>query len=94
LLKHFTIKDGSLDKLESVLWDALQARNRLFHSFYREHNFRRNSEEGRALMLDDLERVHASLITAYKAVMLLSGIDLDAAAASGTVPLPTRHVKI
>ena len=29
-------------------------------------------------MLDDLESIHDTLIKAYKAVMLLSGTDLDA----------------
>jgi hypothetical protein len=36
-----------------------------------QHNFRRNSEEGRARMLDDLESIHDTLLHAYKAVMLL-----------------------
>ena len=93
ILKHLNGRIESLDKLEFILWDALQERNRLFHSFYRQHNFRRNSDEGRALMLDDLERIHQSLLTAFKAVMLLSGIDLESAA-SAAYSLPTRHVPI
>jgi hypothetical protein len=68
--------DG-LDGLENLLSDALVERNRLSHSFYRQHNLRRNSEEGRVLMMDDLDSIHTKLLDAYKAVMLLSGFDLD-----------------
>jgi len=55
LLKSLNNHTQSLDALDGVLSRALEERNRLFHSFYRSHNFRRNSEEGRALMLKDLE---------------------------------------
>ena len=43
------------------------------------------------MMLKDLERIHESIIKAYKGVMLLSGIDLDAIA---SVPTPIRHLPI
>ena len=33
----------ALDALEAILLKARDARNRLSHSFYRKHNFRRNS---------------------------------------------------
>jgi hypothetical protein len=75
---------------ELLLANALAERNRLFHSFYRKHNFRRNSDEGRAKMLEDLQRKHKVIIAAYTAVMRLSGIDLD----NANVPMPTTHVKI
>jgi hypothetical protein len=39
-----------------LLANALAERNQPFHSFYRKHNFRRNSKEGRAKMLEDLDR--------------------------------------
>jgi hypothetical protein len=77
--------------LEPLLADALAERNRLFHSFYRTHNFRRNSDEGRAKMLEDLDRKHETILEAYKAVVRLSGIDLDKLT---NVPMPTTHVKI
>jgi hypothetical protein len=41
-------------------------------------------------MLNDLESIHDTLLEAYKAVMLLSGIDLDAVIGQ----LPTSHVPI
>jgi hypothetical protein len=69
--------DG-LDHLEALLARALKARNRLSHAFYRQHNFRRNSDEGRTIMLEDLDAIHSTLLDAYKAVMRLSGLDLDA----------------
>ena len=82
---------NELDALEALLMVAKAERNRLIHSFYREHNFRRNSADGRALMLRDLEAMHEKIIDAYKAVMKLSGIDLDKIQMQG---LPTGHVPI
>ena len=64
LLKSLNNKTQSLDKLDSLLSKALKERNRLFHSFYRQHNFRRNSNEGRLVMLNDLESVHDALLNA------------------------------
>jgi hypothetical protein len=63
--------------LPITLSKALDERNRLAHSFYRQHNFRRNSESGRAIMMQDLEAIHETLIQAMKALSLLEGIDLD-----------------
>jgi hypothetical protein len=95
LLRNLNNTVLSLDALGALLTNALEERNRLFHSFYRQHNFRRNSDEGRAIMLKDLESMHFSLIEAYKAVMLLSGVDLDALVnAGGDFEGPTRHVPI
>ncbi|MBL7130597.1 MAG: hypothetical protein ISS45_04235 [Candidatus Omnitrophica bacterium] len=91
LLKNVSSSTESVGHLEALLLRALAERNRLSHSFYRRHNFRRNSEEGRAFMLNDLESIHDTLLEAYKAVMLLSGIDLDAAHID---QLPIRHVPI
>ncbi|MFM9101723.1 MAG: hypothetical protein ACKOPS_10450, partial [Cyanobium sp.] len=65
--------------------------NRLIHSFYREHNLRPNSADGRALMLQDLKTMHEKIIGAYKAVMKLSGIDLDKIQMQG---LPTGQLPI
>jgi hypothetical protein len=42
-------------------------------------------------MLEDLESIHSTLLDAYKAVLALSGIDLDALV---DMKLPTRHVPI
>jgi hypothetical protein len=46
-------------------------------------------------MLKDLEQIHDVLLEAYKAVMLLSGVDLDALAKEGKGKiLPTSHLPI
>jgi hypothetical protein len=92
LLKSLNRSTDTLAELESVLLLALKERNRLSHSFYREHNFRRNSDEGRAVMLKDLEAIHVTIIDAYKAVMLLSGVDLDKLQRQG--PAPTERLPI
>jgi len=91
LITKLKAKNQSITNLEDVLTKALDERNRLFHSFYREHNFRRNSDEGRQRMLDDLESIHKTVLDAYKAVMLLSGVDLDKLSAT---ELPTKHLPI
>jgi hypothetical protein len=91
LLKQLARPAGLSGNLELLLAQALAERNQLFHSFFPKHNFRRNSDEGRAKMLEDLERKHETILEAYKAVMRLSGIDLDKLT---NVPTPTTHVRI
>lgn len=91
VLKSLNRSTDSLVHLESLLLLALTERNRLSHSFYRQHNFRRNSDEGRRLMMEDLESIHDVLLEAYKAVILLSGVDLENA---NITALPARHVPI
>jgi hypothetical protein len=91
LLKSLNNHTQSLDALDALLVKARDERNRLSHSFYREHNFRRNSDEGRALMLADLETIHSALLDAYKAVLTLNGVDLDEMA---KMQFPTRHLPI
>ena len=91
LLNRLRAKTRLPNELEPLLSEALERRNRLSHSFYRRHNFRRNSDEGRGIMVKDLECIHESIIKAYKAVMLLSGMDLDSVA---SIPAPTRHLLI
>lgn len=92
LLKSLNNHTQSLDRLSDLLSKALKDRNRLFHSFYPSHNFRRNSELGVLVMLQDLETIHTALLDAYKAVLLLDGIDLDAMTDVGE--LPTKHLPI
>lgn len=85
----------SIDDLEKLLSDAVASRNRLTHSFYLQHNFRRNSHDGRDVMLCDLEAIHEELLEAYKAVLLLSGVDLEKLVAEpGEIPLPTGYLPI
>ena len=91
LLKRLAKSAGISDDLELLLANALAERNQLFHSFYRKHNFRRNSYEGCAKMLEDLERKHEMILDAYKAVLRLSGVDLDKLT---NVLMPTTYVNI
>lgn len=92
LLKRLHKSVDSAANLESILATALSERNRLAHSFYRQHNFRRNSDVGCGIMLNDLNAMHEVIISALKAVHMLSGLDLD-----GPLPdqvFPTAHVEI
>lgn len=91
ILKQLADSAGFSSDVEMLLAKALAERNRLFHSFYRKHNFRRNSDEGCATMIADLERMHETILSAYKGVLMLEGIDLDMLL---RMPLPTEHVKI
>ena len=77
---------NTFDQLEQLFSDALAKRNHLAHSFYPEHNFRRNTDEGRAIMMRDLKSIHDTLLEAYKAALAISGIDLDAV----DVPVPVN----
>jgi hypothetical protein len=85
-IKHLGTKGTLVEVLPDKLEQALTERNRLAHSFYREHNIRRNTEQGRVVMLKDLEKMHMVIFDAYKAVLLLGGIDLDALVREGKLP--------
>jgi hypothetical protein len=91
LLNRLDNHTQSLDALDALLVKARDERNRLSHSFYREHNFRRNSDECRTLMLEDLKGIHSALLDAYRSVLALTGEDLDAVTG---IPLPTRRLPI
>jgi hypothetical protein len=78
LVKNTKRHTDALDQLEPMLTFAVETRNRLAHHFYRQHNFRKNTDAGRAIMMQDLEEMHEVLLQAMKALSLLSGIDLDA----------------
>ncbi len=95
MIKKLGHKTTSIVHLEDLLTKALAVRNRLAHSFYLRHNLRRNSDDGRVIMMKDLESMHEKLLEAYKAVMLLSGVDLDKLVAEhGNAPQPTGHLPI
>jgi len=53
------------EAFQGLLAVALNERNRLNHSFYREHNLRRNSVQGRLLMIADLRVIHDHILSAY-----------------------------
>jgi nitroimidazol reductase NimA-like FMN-containing flavoprotein (pyridoxamine 5'-phosphate oxidase superfamily) len=91
LLKSLRASTASLEMLGTILWATLEARNRLQHSFSRQHNFRRSSDEGRITMLRDPDKIHEAILHAYEAVMRLSDIDLEAETAKPLL-LPTCHI--
>ena len=93
-IKHLGAKEEPFADLPVKLERALAERNRPAHSFYREHNFRRNSEQGQRMMLDDLESMHTTILGAYKLVLLLVGVDIDALVRDDTKnePLPAGHL--
>ena len=91
LIRSLGNTDYSLDDLDEILSKALGERNRLIHSFYRQHNNRRNTEEGCTIMLEDLESIHETILDAYKAVMRLSGFDIDAMTIE---KVPTEHLPL
>ena len=91
VLKRVYQKNRSFEHAAVLFAEALAERNRLSHSFFREHNFRRNSSEGCGMMLEDLESIHEALLKAYKVALAISGIDLD----SLQLPaLPTKHLDL
>lgn len=51
---------------------ALKARNRLFHGFYEFHNFKIQTDEGRASMIADLEVLHGELFGAWQAASAMT----------------------
>jgi hypothetical protein len=47
---------------------ALRARNRLNHGFYERHNFKIQTDEGRDVMIADLEELHEELLQSWRIV--------------------------
>ncbi len=45
---------------------ALRARNRLNHGFYERHNFKIQTEEGRDVMIADMEELHEELFQVWR----------------------------
>jgi len=93
LLKKVDAETNDLAHASEDLARALAERNRLSHHFFRQHNNRRNTDEGRAVMVADLERIQSTIFAAYKLVMKVGGTDLDALDLDST-DLPTKHLKL
>jgi len=79
------------DDLGENLARALSERNRLNHSFYRQHDLRRNSDEGREIMINDLVQIHQCILETYVAIFRLSGIDIENV---DITALPTEHLQL
>ena len=89
ILKQLKKRSHPLKNFEADLRKALDERNILFHSFYLDHNIRRNSSEGCQIMLEDLEELHEIILDAYIKLLQLSGTDLQ----YRSQLLPTEHLE-
>ena len=68
-----TCQDVSFDDNTFCIFDAaLDARNKLFHGFFERHNFKIQTDEGRAIMMADLEQLHDKLINAWRIASAIS----------------------
>jgi hypothetical protein len=70
LKKHVALDDQLEDRFAS----ALKARNRLKHGFFERHNFRIQTDEGRDVMLADLEKLHDELFNAWQIASAMTTI--------------------
>ena len=73
LKKNLEQGGESIEHIKQLLNDALESRNRLTHRFYAYHQC--DSDDGRDVMLRDLEAIHKVLLEAFKKILRLSGID-------------------
>jgi hypothetical protein len=71
LLKQIRKIGNVSDEIEMAINDALAKRNYLVHKFFRHHNLRINSEEGREEMIAELSEIHQVLSRAHA---LLAGM--------------------
>lgn len=90
LLKQVGRTKGHIDEIYSKLEKALKVRNRLAHSFYREHNFRRNTDDGRSIMLKDLVNMHDILLDAYRELLEISNSKFFVF----DISIPKNHINI
>lgn len=63
-------------EFQQLLTGAVASRNRLAHKFYLQHNLRMNSDDGRGVMMTDLDAMHQELAKAYKAASYLGSVTL------------------
>ena len=93
MMRSLGLSKDSTEGLEQLLNVAFASRNRLTHSFYLHHNFRRYSDDGRDVMLCDLQAIHDDLLEAHKALWLLSGAGRNDQLEPGT-STRTDHLQI
>jgi hypothetical protein len=54
------------DHLDNRFTSALKCRNKLFHGYFEKHNFKIQTDEGRDVMIADLEALHNELVDAWQ----------------------------
>lgn len=62
------------EQLAERFASALKARNRLNHGFYERHNFKIQTDEGRDVMIADLEELHEELIQVWRMASGLTAV--------------------
>lgn len=65
------------ENIETTLAEDLKIRNELIHSFYWKHNFKIESDEGRDVMMEDLENMHITLLNAYQLSQGMAGVMMN-----------------
>ncbi len=71
---HVNLENDLADQFSS----ALQARNRLFHGFFEKHDFKIQSDEGRDVMVDDLELLHNEIFNAWRTASAMATLAVGA----------------
>lgn len=54
--------------MPDIFKTGVEVRNRLFHGFYERHNFKIQTDEGRDVMIKDLEQMHNQLVSSWQAM--------------------------
>ncbi|HEY7414921.1 MAG TPA: hypothetical protein VH593_07000 [Ktedonobacteraceae bacterium] len=72
LLKRLSKKFD--DNLKDRFASALKARNRLIHGFYERHDFKIQTDEGRDIMIADLEKLHEELFQAWQVASTITAL--------------------
>jgi hypothetical protein len=70
-LKHF-LKDT--ENIQNQFESVLHARNRLMHTFYRDHGLAKFEEAGRAAMFSDLNILHNEILAGYQTALSISDV--------------------
>ncbi len=55
-----------VDEMKRIFTSALEVRNRLTHTFFRDHNFAIQNDEGRDVMVAELDALHSELFSAWQ----------------------------
>lgn len=79
LKQHVQLSDDLVNRFDS----ALRARNRLNHGFFERHNFKIETDEGRAEMYADLEALHIELFNAWQIASAMTRLAVDAVGKAG-----------
>jgi hypothetical protein len=67
------------DSIIEVIDEALERRNYLTHHFFRKHNFRLFSEEGRKIMIAELKEIQEKIDKAHQMMSAISSLMLQIA---------------